>query len=131
MFKHLLKGLLSALAFKVLDQYRHLSIQWLRIEAAKSYLHGIRMARLSAIGLMLMGLMIGLISFGFLFFHVWLFILLPWTIESKAILGMLLGLAYMIIGGGVLGIMVDEKTWLEKSGAAEMLNKAIGQSQKD
>ena len=131
MLKCLLKGFLSALAIKVLDQYRHLSIAWLRIEATKSYLHGVRLVRLSAIGLVLIGLMIGLVSFGFLFFHVWLFILLQLPLESKAVLGMLLGVAYMIIGGGVLGVMLNEKRWIKKSGAAEMLDKALGQSHKD
>jgi len=93
-------------------------------------LHGVQMARLSALGLMRMGLMIGLACVGVLLFHAGLFILLPWTVEAKAVLGMFLGLAYAVIGGVVLRATMDERTWMEKSGAAEMLADATGQSKK-
>jgi len=131
MFKYLIKGLLAGIAIKLLDNYRHLSIQLLKIEAAKCYLHGVQMARLSAIGLMWMGLVIGLICVGVLLFHAGLFILLPWTVETKAVLGMCLGLAYVVLGGIALRAAMDEKRWMEKSGAAEMLEDATGHSKKD
>ena len=131
MFKYLIKGLLAGMAIKLLDNYRRLSIQLLKIEAAKCYLHGVQMARLSAIGLMGMGLVIGLIGVGVLLFHAGLFILLPWTVEAKAVLAMFLGLAYVAIGCVALHAAMNEKTWMEKSGAAEMLEEAIGQSNKD
>jgi len=131
MFKYLTKGLLAGIAVKLLDNCRHLSIQVLKIEAAQCYLHGVRMARLSASGLMQMGLVIGLIVVGALLFHAGLFILLPWTVEIKAVLGMSLGFAYVAIGCVVLHAAMNEKTWMEKSGAAEMLEEAIGQSRKD
>lgn len=130
MFKNLFKGILAAIAIKLLENYRHLSIQMLRIEVTKSYLHGVRTARLSAMGLICLGLVIALICLGVLLFHVGLFILLPWTVKSKALLGMFLGLVYMFTGGMVLRSAMDEKTWMEKSGAAEMLAEAIGKPQK-
>lgn len=131
MFKYLIKGLLAGMAIKLLDNYRRLSIQLLKIEAAKCYVHGVQMARLSAIGLMQMGLVIALICFGVLLLHAGLFILLPWTVEAKAVLGMFLGLAYVVTGGVALRAAMDERTWMEKSGAAEMLKGATGQSKKD
>jgi hypothetical protein len=131
MFKYLIKGLLAGMAIKLLDNYRHLSIQLLKIEAAKYYLHGVQRARLSAIGLMRMGLVISLICVGALLLHAGLFILLPWTAEAKAVLGMILGLAYVVIGGVALRAAMDERTWMEKSGAAKMLEEATGQSKKD
>lgn len=124
MFNYLLKGILSAMALKLLDNYRHLSIRLLKIESAKSYLHGVRMARMSVIGLMLMGLVIGLICLGALLFHVGLFILLPWTLKAKAILGMCLGVAYVALGAAALRAAMNEKAWMEKSGATEMLREA-------
>ena len=48
MLKALLKGTLSAIAIRLLDNYRRMSMQLLKIEVAKAYLHGIRVARLSA-----------------------------------------------------------------------------------
>jgi len=73
---------------------------------------------------------IGLICIGFLLIHVALFILLPWTIEAKAKLGLGLGLAYMVIGGVALKVALDERTWMEKSGAAKMLQDALNPSDK-
>jgi hypothetical protein len=131
MVKNLLKGILASFAAKLLDNYRRLSVQLLKIEAAKSYLHGVQMARLSAIGLMRMGLEIGLICVGVLLFHAGLFILLPWTVEIKAVLGMLLGVAYVVIGVVALHASMDEKTWMEKSGADELLEEAMDQFKKE
>ena len=131
MFKDLLKGILSAIAIKMLDNYRHLTIQLLKIEAAKSYLHGVKMARLSALGLMGMGLVIGLICLGAVLFHVGIFVLLPWSVEAKAVLGIVLGLVYVAIGVFVLRAAMDERAWIKKSGAAEMMDDAIGESKRD
>jgi len=56
MFNCLYKGILSFIAVKLLANYRCLSLRLLKIEAIKTYLHGVRLARLSALGLMGMGL---------------------------------------------------------------------------
>jgi len=131
MFKGILKGLLSAFIVKVMEDYRRLSIQLLRIEAAKAYLQGVQMARMSALGLMLMGLTIGLICVGVVIFHVGLFILLPWSVEAKAVLGMILGLAYAITGGLLLRFAMDERAWMERSGAANLLKKALDKTENE
>lgn len=130
MFKILFRGVLAAVAAKLASNYRYLSIELLKIEAAKSYLHGVRMARLSAIGLVQMGLLLGLICIGVLLFHVGLFVLLPWSLKTKAALGMLLGLIYTIIGCISIRAAMDEKMWMEKSGATKMLAEATLPSQK-
>ena len=128
MFKFLFKGTLLAIAIRLLDTYRRLSIQLLKVEVAKSYLHGVRLARLSAIGLMRMGLYIALIALGVLLLHAGLFILLPWSLAAKAVLGMILGLVYAILGGVALRMALDEGAWLSKSGAADMLKDALARS---
>ena len=131
MFRCLIKGLLAGIAIHLLDNCRHLSVQVLKVEVVKCYLHGVRMARLSAIGLMQMGLVISLIGVGVLLFHAGLFILLPWTVESKAVLGLFLGATYAAIGSAALHASMSEKTWMEKSRVAEMLEEATGESKKD
>lgn len=123
MFKNLFNGILSAIAIKLLDNYRHLSIDLLKIEAAKAYLYGVRTARLSALGLMCLGLVIGLICVGVVLFHVGLFILLPWSVETKAVLCMVLGLIYGVGGSLLLRSAMAERTWMEKSGADKMIRK--------
>ncbi len=128
MIKCLFKGIMSSIAVKVLADYRHLSIQLLKVEAARSYVQGVRMARLSMIGLLQTGIMICLIGLGALLFHVGLFVLLPFTVKAKALIGVCLGLVYMICGGFALSAITDEKLWMEKSGAAKMLEEATGKS---
>jgi len=127
----MIKGLLAGITIRLMDNWRRLSIQLLKIEAAKFYLHGVQMARWSAISLMRIGLAIGLICLGMLLFNAGLFVLLPWTVESKAVLGLFLGLAYVAIGYVVLHATINEKTWMEKARVAEMLEEAAGHSKKD
>ena len=80
---------------------------------------------------MWMGFAIALICLGILLLHAGLFLLLPWSVTAKAVLGMALGLAYLIIGGAILQAAFNEKTWMDKSGAVEMLKDATDQSNPD
>jgi hypothetical protein len=73
---------------------------------------------------------VGLIGLGALLFHAALFILLPWGVEAKAALGLILGVTYMTIGGVALYAIVDDKVWMAKSGAAEIVTGATGQRPK-
>jgi hypothetical protein len=91
----------------------------------------VKVARLSAIGLLGMGLTIGLICVGLLLLHAGLFVLLPWSVRTKARVGMILGIVYVAIGCIVLRTAMDEKTWMEKSGAAGMLDEAIDRAKKE
>ena len=131
MFKYLIKGLLAGITVKLLDNFRRQSVHLIKIEATKFYVHGVQIARLSVIGLMRMGLVIGLIGIGVLLFHAAVFILLPWTVETKAALALFLGLAYVAVGCVALRAAMDEKTWMKKSGVTEMLEEASSQSKKD
>lgn len=127
MLKHLITGILSSIAVKILDSYRHLTVQLLKIEVTMSYLRGIQVARLSTIGLVCIGLLLAVISLGVALIHAGLFILLPWTHETKAWVGLGLGLAYVIAGVLALCAALDEKTWMDKSGATKMVAEALAQ----
>ena len=131
MLKHLLKGLLAGIAIKLLGDYGHLSAQLLKIEAAKHYLCGVQMVRMSAIGLIRVALLIVLIGLGLLLLHVGLFILLPWSMATKAVFGLCLGLTYVVIGCVALRDVMAEKRWMMKSGATAMLEKVTGQPRQD
>lgn len=131
MVKNLLKGLLSAVATELLIGYRRMSVRLLRIEATKCYLRGVRMARLSAIRMVLVGLEMGLVCFGVLLIHAGVFVLLPWSLEEKAILAVLLGTAYAAIGGALLRSAMSEKRWMDGSGATQMVKDAMKPTEKD
>ena len=128
MFNILFKGYLAAMAVKLLENYRHLSVQYLKIEAAKSYLHGVQMARQSTLGLLQLGLCIGLICVGVILFHAALFFLVPWSLKAKALLGLLLGAVYTIAGVVALVMSMDEKRWMDKSGATAMMKEATSRA---
>jgi len=121
MINYLLRGIASAVALKALANYRHLSTRLLKVEAAKSYVHGVRLARLATLGLMGMSLMVGLVFLGLLLVHMGLFVLLPGTLKAKAAFGIVLGMSYLLAGFLVLRAKTDEKLWVKKSGAATML----------
>lgn len=131
MIKHLLRGFVAGIAVSKMVRCRRVSIELLRIEAAKWYLRGLQMTRLSALGLMGMGLVITLIGVGLLLLHAGLFILLPWTVEAKALLGVGLGLVYVVVGAIALRLAMDEKMWMEKSGATRMVEEATRPSRSE
>jgi hypothetical protein len=124
MFKYLTKRLQAVIVIKQLYNCRRISIQLLLIEVARHYLRGVQMVHSAALGLMRIGLLIALIAIGVLLFHLGVFILLPWRMETKAILGIILGLTYVVIGAVVFHGAINEKMWMEKSGASMLLRKA-------
>lgn len=123
MFKDMFKGLLAGVALKLLANYQQLSLCWLKIETAKSCVHGVRLARLSALTLLQLCALLALICLGVLLLHVGLFVLLPWSLTAKAVLGMSLGLLYILGGCLALRAAMDEKIWLEKSGVTALLKE--------
>lgn len=130
MSKTMLKGILAVVAVKWLGSYRRLSFQLFKIEVAKSYLHGVRVARWSVLRLIRLQMVIAMICFGLLFMHAALLILLPWRLEAKATLGMCLGLIYVVVGAVMLRAFMDEKTWIEKSGVSKLMRDATSQNNK-
>jgi uncharacterized membrane protein len=125
MLKSLLQCGLSAVLATLAD-YRRLSIQVVKLEAATCYLRGVRVARESTIGLVRLGLVLGLMGTGLLLVHAGLFIVLPWSLPAKALLAVALGLVYIIVGAIALRVALAEKTWLEKSGALAVLKDVAG-----
>ncbi len=125
MINFLFKGYLATMMVKLLNNYRHLSTQFFQIEATKTYLQGVRMARLLTLHLMWMGFLIGLICFGVLLIHFGLFILLPCSLETKALLGLMLGFSYTLAGIVALVVCMDEKRWMKQSGATNMIAETI------
>ncbi len=117
MIKCILKGLASAIAINMLNTYRTMPGTLLKIETAKAYVYGVRAARRLTIDLIRYKLLVGMVSFGVILFHAGLFVLLPWTVQTKALVGLCLGLVYVLYGAAMLRSAINEKKWLQKSGA--------------
>lgn len=121
-----LKTVLRGLVIKLALEYRRLSIEMLKIEAARWYVKGVAGARVAFIGYVgLMAVLLLALS-GFLLFHVGLFLLLPWPLKAKAALLAGLGLLYLIVA--LLGVRyaTSSATWLKLSRADEVVEKLTG-----
>ena len=111
-------------AVRLIDHYRQLTLQLLKIEALKCYLHALQLARVSVLSMMGIGLLTSMMGLGVLLIHVCAFILLPWSVETKATIGLCLGLTYLILGSIILGVIMREKTWMRMSGAEQWMKEA-------
>lgn len=121
----LLKGMVSGLAGLVLTDYRKRSVELIRIEAARAAVHGLQAVRQSVGGLIVVALLTALILAGVLLLHAGLFLLLPWCLSAKAALALGLGLAYVLAGGLALRAVLNEQTWMQRSGVDRLIARAI------
>ena len=117
------KSLLTLLFLRVLNQYRRLIIQILKIHAAQAYLQGVNALRLTTIGLVVLGLCIGGFFTGFIMLHVALLVYVDWTAAQAALFLLVLGMLYIGIAVFVLCRALSSKRWVEMSRADEVLDK--------
>ena len=116
-------GILGNVLLWLLKQYRRLSIDLVKIEAAIWYVRGVQTARrlfLSALALVLC-LLLGAV--GFVLLHIGLYVLLPWP--ANAMVLMSLGLIYVGIALAGLAWACSEKTWMRCSRANEYTALAL------
>lgn len=125
MTSKLVKAFQAGMALERVDTCRRSSFRLARIELARIYLHGVRVARTSAGSLIRLCLMVGMMAMGLLLLHAALFMLLPWTLRTKAFLMLGLGVIYTVAAAIVIGLDSRETTWIQKSGAQTLLEDAL------
>ena len=81
-------------------------------EAAAVYVAGVRKAREAFLALLLAILFLLLTMAGFLLVHVGLFLWLPWSLSTRALV--LAGLGLLYLGGGlaVVASVASERAWV-------------------
>lgn len=87
-------------------------LDYLKTEAAAVYVAGVRKARQAFIVLLGLVVFMLLALSGFVFIHVALFVWLPWSLPTKALVLLILGVVYL--GGGlavILGLSSD-RAWM-------------------
>src|SRR5512136_1854492 len=84
----------------------------LKTEAAAVYIAGIRKTRQAFIALLGSFLLLLLTMSGFLLIHVALFMWLPWSLWVKALVLLILGVAYLGTGLAVVVCVNSERTWM-------------------
>jgi hypothetical protein len=85
----------------------------LKTEAAAVYVAGVGKARKAFIALLGLALCLLLAFSGFVFVHIALFVLLPWSLPGKALALMMLGLVYLGAGIAVVGELSSDRAWMK------------------
>jgi hypothetical protein len=101
-------GIISALFHRWMGRVQDI----LHIEAAAVYVAGVRKAHRAFVALLGLALSLLLALCGFVLVHVAIFAWLPWSTPVKALILLILGMAYL--GGGlavVLGLSSDQ-AWM-------------------
>jgi hypothetical protein len=102
-------GIISALFGRWIDRV----LDIVQTEAAAAYVAGVRKARQAFVALLGVALFLLLALSGFVLIHVALFAWLPWSLPTRALVLLILGVVYL--GGGlavVFGLSSD-RTWMK------------------
>ena len=85
----------------------------LKTEAAAVYVAGVGKARKAFIALLGLAFSLLLALAGFVFIHIALFILLPWSLPVRALVLLMLGLVYLGAGVAVVGELSSDRAWMK------------------
>jgi hypothetical protein len=122
--RQILAGLAGAIVTSLLQEYRRVSVQWLKIQAAIWYVKGVAQARRIAVRIVAVVAALLLAMVGFILFHVGLFLWLPVSLATKGLLLAALGLIYLVVAGLVIRALLSERSWLRNSGASDFIEGA-------
>jgi hypothetical protein len=100
-------------------------LRFVKLELASLYVEAVDRSRRLFI-LALLGVLVLLLCLsGFTLIHVALFYYLPWSIQDKAILLLVLGLVYFWVPLILIILAASRKAWMKASGATEFCDKAL------
>ena len=105
--------------------YMEPTLRLLKVRVAIYYLEGIKTARQILILLCLLIFVITLIGAGLVLIPVALLLFMPWSPETKALVGLAVGLVYLLIPVVALFSLLSEKRWLKLTGTNDVLNKLL------
>ena len=108
-------------------KYRQQIVAASKLKLAVAYVSTVKALRLGVIGWIAGNGAVFLLGVGFVFFHVGLFILLPWTFRAKAWSLLFCGVTYMALAIAALLAAVSERMWVRKARIREVLDAVIDQ----
>jgi len=103
------------------------TLQLARIKAVSAYVKAIGAMRMAFIGLLMLKIIMGLLLAGFILLHIALLIYVPLPMETKALVLLVLSIAYLLIGIIVLSVLCSQKLWMKYSKASDMVRQTICQ----
>ena len=116
MFNRLLKGFFTAVVFWLVNRYRRLTIDLVKLEAATYYLKGVQGARRGFLAALLLWLAIFIFALGVVMLHAGLFVGLYLLTESLRVVVMALfglGVVYVLVILLIARRLLSEKNWMK------------------
>lgn len=114
-------GILGSFLKGRIESYCLTLLELLKIKAAIAYLRIIRGARRFVITVAVLAFCAALLACGFLLVPIALLLFMPWEPHTKAIVGIIIGAAYVLVPAIVACVLLSEKRWLRVSRADELL----------
>lgn len=122
--RRIIAGLVGAIVTALLQEYRRVSVQWMKIQVAIWYVKGVAHARRIAVRVVAVVAALLLATAGFILFHVGLFLWLPVSLAAKGLVVAALGLIYLVVAWLVIRALLSEGSWLRGSGASDLIAHA-------
>lgn len=120
-----LHKLVWALLLQSAQRQSRTTVQLARIRTARAAVKGVQAARLTAGWTFVLLLLVGLAVAGFLIFHAGLFVLLPWPLEQRAWLMLLLGGIYLLAVGITAARLLRDRFWMRFTGTDRLVERAL------
>ena len=118
-------GILGSFLRGRIESYCCTMLELLKIKAAITYLSIIRGARRFVIMLVMLVFCAVILACGFLLVPIALLLFMPWEPHTKAVVGIIIGAAYILVPAILASVLLSEKRWLRISRADELL-RSIG-----
>ena len=96
-------------------------IELLKIKAAIALLGVLRGVRKAIMGLIVIVFGVAIVACGFLLIPIALLLFMPWEPQTKAIVGIAIGAAYILIPLAVISALLSEKRWLRATRLSDLL----------
>ena len=116
MWTRLLRTLLAAASVWLLNKYRQMSLELIKLEAAIAYVKCVRSARQAFLAVLAVILGAGLLAAGFVLLHVGLGMLLYLAFQNWWAVGvalLVLGILYTLVPLFIIRRLCAEKTWMQ------------------
>jgi len=120
-----IKGIVASMTYGMLAILQGTIIRSLKIEALKLYVRAVGVARNFNIIVMASIALLLLAMVSFVMIHVGILIILPYSLEVKGWIILILGIIYGLISYTFIGNICSEKTWLDISKASDMINDVV------
>ncbi len=101
------------------------SMRIIKLRAAIFYLEGVKGAHRILILICLLVFVITLIGAGLVLIPLALIMFMPWEPTTKAIVGIVIGVIYLLIPAAALVPLLSEKRWMKLTGASDLLKKIV------